>query len=470
MIKQTIYILFGLLIFSNSYSQKIENVIEQLPSIVEKEQSVYKTPSISIGIVHKDSIVYLNTFGKENNSKQYLIGSLSKSFTALTILKLEEKGILSIDDKVNEYLPWFSFGDGTISKNVTIKNLLNHTSGINQKNEGGILRQGQDVEQFYAELIKKAKWSDSVGEKYFYANLNYIILAFIAEKASGKSFSSLIQTNILNPLGMEHTFASYQDVTKNDLIESYQYLLYYPILKKKIQFNNYELATGYISSNAEDMSIYLLELMKARNNISNTNISKAITQNLFTPKTTIDSRYGMGWAINTWKGNEILEHTGSTQSFNSYMFILPELEVSVIILGNSNYSGIERIGYNIQRVLINEPIQTGNKNDFYAKNSLPILAFLVLVSLIVILINWHRYSYPISPSLTIKPVVFVVLSILLALFLLIYIPIINDATIQSVIDFEPSIGYSLLIIAIGTILISIIYSFIKRKSTSPNNV
>jgi CubicO group peptidase (beta-lactamase class C family) len=192
-------------------SARTSTPVEQLDAEVQKAASD-STPGLAVVIVKDGKVVYRTFRGlAEIDSKTpisdktpFYIASLSKQFTAMAIMMLEERGKLEYDDKVTKYFPEFTFaGD------MTIRHLLTHTSGmidhldiVKDEVKGWT---NADV----VDLIKREnRVLFSPGEKVSYSNSGYVVLSMIVEKVSGQSFSQYLKKNVFDPLGMDKTFVA----------------------------------------------------------------------------------------------------------------------------------------------------------------------------------------------------------------------------------------------------------------------
>lgn len=463
-------ILFSILNIGVSYSQNIEEVLKIIPEFVEAENSIFRTPSITVGIVNTDSIIYLKNFGEGQIDDLHILGSTSKSFTALITLTLQQKGLIDINNPVNDYLPWFKYKNSQQSELVTVKNLLNHTSGIPRKfgiNEPKI---GLDLQQFYSNQLEQIEIKNQPEEIFEYSNINYILLGFIIEEVSGKKYAEVFEKEIANSLQLNKSFASLKETQQNNLMQSFQHLLYFPVIQKKVTFNDCTVTSGFTSTTAIDMGKYLKELMNSYNQNTNSAISPTITRQLFQPRTDIGSQYGMGWVIENWMGNLLFDHSGSTQSFSSYMFILPEKNIAGIILANTGVSPATRIGGKILRSLTNNEIIEYSNTRFYLGHALPLASIIAVIFLLQQFIRWSRLKFPIGVGKKLKNNILLLLGIVISLFWLIGVPVLFSVSLSTAVDYNPSVGYSLIVLAIVTLLITMIRYFIKTKDALPNNV
>ena len=132
----------------------------------------------------------------------FLIGSITKQFTASAILKLQEEGKLSVNDKLSKYIPDFPRGD-----EVTLRHLLTHTSGIHNYNDdpGFFDRATNDTTEAIIEAMKKEPYDFDPGTKWSYVNSGYMMLGYIVAKVSGQSYGDFLRENFFQPLGMTNT-------------------------------------------------------------------------------------------------------------------------------------------------------------------------------------------------------------------------------------------------------------------------
>lgn len=199
-IKTFFFILIGFLSFSKSYSQQIQ--LDSLDSQIKQLIKDFDIPGLSIGIVRNDSVIFSKGYGyseidkdrKADENTIFGIGSISKSFTALTLGILVDEGKIDWDDKVKDYLPYFELYDPYVTENFTIRDLLTHRSGLNDVS-GGTLWYHSDYSR--EEIIKRLKYLEPVSgfrEKPAYQNVMYVVASEIVKVVSGMSWDSFVQT------------------------------------------------------------------------------------------------------------------------------------------------------------------------------------------------------------------------------------------------------------------------------------
>src|SRR6266496_2440543 len=193
------------------YSVRFEHVKNYLAQV----RRGLRLPGLAVGIVKDDQIVYLCGLGAAAPGRAmtaqtpFIVGSLSKSFTALAVMQLVEAGKIALDTPVKQYIPWFRLADAGASSSITVKHLLTHTSGISRYDGRELLagRGGKTIEQSVREL-RGLRLSQPVGAVFQYSNTNYLIAGLVVEVVSGPPFCEYVQQHIFNPLGMQHSYTS----------------------------------------------------------------------------------------------------------------------------------------------------------------------------------------------------------------------------------------------------------------------
>jgi len=293
---------------------------ENLELIVEK----YTSDSLlngSILIAKGDEILFQGSFGtknldkKENNSISTLfpIASLTKQFTSTAILKLQEDKKLTIDDKIGDYLDI-----PESMKKISIKNLMNHTSGIPDYWQNDVYNQKDSIFNF---LAQKDSLEFILNSEHRYCNSGYFLLGELIEKVTVKSYAKFLSENIFTPLGMKSTFLN----NGKQINRAIGY-------DENWNRNDYLMTTadGGLISTVEDL--YLWDKALFENDLLNIE-SKEL---MFKP-TILDNGkkvyYGFGWDINEINNN-IVSHTGWLASFGAYNQIDLKTGYFLILLSN----------------------------------------------------------------------------------------------------------------------------------------
>ena len=341
-------------------AQKNNNAIGQYLRGVYKNHVI---PGFAVTVVSSDKIIYSSGFGvvKQGATKVFSAttpvsaGSIMKSFTALAIVQLAEEGKLSLNDPVIKYLPWFRTANKERSDQITIKMLINNTSGLVS---GGIIPSYDlsetAIEKFVRNLSSVFIYKKP-GASYEYSNAGFIVAGFIVSKVSGYSFSAYIKKKIFEPLGMLHTTIDITEIDKLSPSFGHYPSAYLSIPAKRER--NYELVeyspTGsLLYTSASDMSKYLLALLNKQKVISD-NAKKLLFQpNVQFPGLSKEDggngkpyAYGLGWMISEIEGRQIIHHGGSTGRSSSFTMIDVKNNIAATIVMNSDVTFINKYQY-----------------------------------------------------------------------------------------------------------------------------
>jgi CubicO group peptidase (beta-lactamase class C family) len=422
-------------------------------------------PNVSLAITTRNGIIYKHDFG-DINSGIYSIGSMSKSFTALSIMQLTEKGLGNIDDPVINYLPWLYLNDENTTRKVTVRHLLNQTAGIPTR-AGIFTPQSEDtkiIEQQFADYLKKVKAADEPGKTHIYSNLNYRLLGLIVQKVSGQSYKNYVQKFILQPLDMTSTFTSYASASKYGFVKNYHYCFGFPVESKVSPYFDHSVSTGYIVSNAVDMCRYLQMMLKSGKTPSNDSIiSIKYLEPLLFPVTT--KNYGMGWKMKKYADITVWHHSGEVQNFCSAMSFIPQKDFGIIVLSNINsFTEHLQIEDGIIRILLGQPEIAYSNAELYQRYFTGAVVLLILLLFLVNLFLWYKKDFPVCFKGRLFDWVIFIFSILLSIAGVLLLPVMEGITLKALIRYQPDFGYALLIIAVAGSLSSLIKLFIRQYS------
>ncbi len=333
------YLFFIILFISSdikiSYAASDDPDKETLTRFLSKTVELYHIPGLAVSIVDKSGIHFSASFGfyGKNNpiteSTTFLLGSTSKTFTALAIMRLVEQGILNLDSPVIEYLPEFKLASPEFERKITIRHLLNHTSGLSEK---GMPSSSLGEDSLEGELIKlrQCKPVAAPGERYEYFNQNYRLLGLVIEKISGTSFEAYLKKEIFSPLGMVDTYAG--PAGKNRAA-GYGEIFGLPYRRNQ-KFRAGAIPSGYISSSAADISKYLIEELRAGNNES-TVFNHETIKLTWTPPGDKKEGYAMGWyAFDITDMKPFIGHGGALENYQSFFYLCPAQNLGFVFLMN----------------------------------------------------------------------------------------------------------------------------------------
>jgi len=314
-------------------------------SVIKKN----KIPSITIAIVKDGQIVKSQGYGLANVELNtpatpntiYQSGSVGKQFTATLIMQLVKEGKLSLDDKISKYLK----NTPASWKNITIRHLLTHTSGIREYYDLNIFNYRLDYSD--AEIlskIEKIPMEFKPGDQWSYSNSGYILLGFIIQKVTGKFYGELLQDRIFKPLEMNTArIISDEDIVLNRAA-GYKFV--------KGQLKNQDYVSPSFNRTA-DGCLYFTALDFAKWDAS-LYTDKILSQDdlklMWTPVKLNNGKtypYGFGWFIGEVNNHKLIEHGGSWQGFLAYIARYVDDKTTVIVLINADTKGIKDIAHHI---------------------------------------------------------------------------------------------------------------------------
>jgi CubicO group peptidase (beta-lactamase class C family) len=372
-----------------------------IDAYITAQMQAERLPGLALGIVKGNEIIHLRSFGVADPTGRsvtpqtpFIIGSLTKSFTALAVMQLAEAGKLGLDVPVQRYIPWFHLANPEASTQITIRHLLNHTSGISRYSGRELLAGKGDktIEQRVRELGTVAL-TEPVGATFQYSNTNYQVLGLVIQMISGQSYEEYIQRHILNPLEMRHSFLSEADAVRDGMATGYRWWFGVPF-PAELPYLPDALPAGFLLSSAEDMAHYLSAHMNGGNYGTTSILSPAGIAELHRPEAAIastDARYGMGWLTEFIDGILMLSHCGDTANYHADMIIIPDSQWGVIVLMNANNAlvgqveavgklGMGRIAAGVASLLAGHepPTPKLNFRTFYLILNVAIVLFSVL--------------------------------------------------------------------------------------------
>ncbi|NVK52254.1 MAG: beta-lactamase family protein [Flavobacteriaceae bacterium] len=347
--------------YSNTRTKLVRNKLDSLLKRIHKRHDFHG----SILVAHKNKIVYNNQIGyadfrkkkRLTNNSIYQLASVSKQFTAAAIMLLKEQNKLKLTDTINQYFPKFPF------KNITIKHLLNHTSGLpnyfwiaeNEWDKNAVPTNAEMMDFFESTSVSKFF---RPGRNFDYSNTGYFVLASIIEKIANTSYASFLKENIFNPLQMNNSFVfshTKDTVRTNQLIG---YRLYRGWRHRTIPntINDGIVGDKNIYVTQKDMFKWITGLQSGKL------LSKESVTDMFTEGKTKYGRkvpYGFGFRIKNKNDEKIVYHFGKWNGFSTGISLYPE-DLVIIILEHTSYRAMGSLTKKI-RDLVNTHFEFTHK-------------------------------------------------------------------------------------------------------------
>lgn len=347
--------------------EKIAATYIKLDSLFSKYAAEKHFPSISYGLVVDDHLAHSFYSGIINIEKNiaasalsdYHIASMTKSITAMAILKLRDEGKLSLDDPIQKYIPEAK-GIKTVTTDaplITIRHLLTHNAGFPEDNPWGdrqLGRTDQWLDSLYATGIS---FSTTPGTSYEYSNLGFATLGLIIKKVSGQTYQDYITENIFKPLGMNQTYWDYDDVPANQLVIGYRFVAKQFVPQPLLHSGSFGAMGGLITT-IEDFSKYMIFHLSAwpphdgaeeapikRSSVREMhhawNFSRVWTNEINAKGKNCDIIDSYGYGLHQYldcDGLKIITHSGGLPGFGSQWRILPDYGIGIVVFGNLTYA------------------------------------------------------------------------------------------------------------------------------------
>ncbi len=289
---------------------------------------------------------------KANESTKFRMGSNTKQFTAIAILKLMEDGKLNLRDTIQRFLPKFPIKDNPI----TIEHLLTHTSGLVEITE---------LDVFYAHLMKNGSKPDSLiryfqdlplnfppGSRFSYNNSGYHLLGLIIERASGMRYDEYIEENLLSVAEMNSTLPDNNASIILNRASGYEEI--FATIRNAVYIDmSIPYSGGNLLSTAEDMNKWYKALFA--NKIVSANTLK-MAHNSFRLNDGTHTNYGYGWFIDSLQGEKIITHEGGINGFLSSIKYVPSSEILTVLLSNCTCNPTVKTAEKLTAIAFGKPL------------------------------------------------------------------------------------------------------------------
>jgi len=318
--------------------------IAKVDSIVIHNMNKYNIPGLSLGLVKNNTTIYSEGFGIANivNGKSinensiFHTASISKLFTALAIMELVAKEKLTIEDKLVEILPDLQFEDKRVN-NITIKTLLNHTSGIpdiNNYNWANNNQTSYSLKEYVLGLNLKLDSDPST--EYLYSNLAYDILGYIIEKVSSDSFEGFVKENILNTNEIHTSDFRYFEIDDSlkTTPHSKSWLTKKVHTRKIYPYTREHAPSSTLNSSSKELSKWMISFLRT---ISDPKVNSKYLEMIF-PSFDSYPYIGLGFQLDHIDENKTIGHYGGDKGYRSYLIMIPKENIGLVILANCDYN------------------------------------------------------------------------------------------------------------------------------------
>ena len=330
----------------------LQKSLQTIEEKVEKRRKELGIPGISLVIVKDGQIIYMKGLGYKDFEKQiavtpdtqFAIGSATKAFTALSVLMAMDEGKVNLDDSPKKYLSYFKMKDADADKNMTVRDLMDHSSGLNRTDLAMIT--GRLNRQELIQTVGEAQPMAKLNEKFFYNNIMFAAAGEVVANVQKTTWEKYVPEKIFAPLGMTNSNMSIKQMEKaKDYSFGYEYN-FDTKATRKLPFRPIDdvAPAGSINSSARDMAKWITfvmngGVMNGKRLVSEKGYEEwTKPQNKVTPNGKV--AYGLGWFLEEWNGMKVVQHGGNIDGFNSMVAMIPEKKLGFVMLTNVTGSSL----------------------------------------------------------------------------------------------------------------------------------
>ena len=353
----------------NSWAQINTTDLEE---VINTSMARFDVPGMAVAVVQDDKVVFakgfgtsnLNTNAKVNKDTLFGIASNTKAFTSAALAKLVDEGKLSWDDRVIDHLPEFRLYDSYVTREMRVRDLLSHRSGLGL-GQGDLMiwpSTDKSIKDILAGL-QYLKPASSFRSQYAYNNLMFVTAGEVVARVSGMSWNDYIEKNILQPLHMDNSRAGFSRIPKSNK----NWAIGHIPMDGKLNpfFVNYLedfRGAGAIASSVNDMSQWLLTQLaggkmpsgeqlfseKQQAQMWHPHITSMASKSAYEAYHQQFRGYGLGWSIEDYHGFKKLGHGGGILGMVSQVTLLPEKKLGIVILSNQQaFSALSAVTHEV---------------------------------------------------------------------------------------------------------------------------
>lgn len=335
-----------------------EEILTDLRAFVEEMLAAWDVPGAAVGIVYQGDVLMAEGFGLRSVEDElpvtgdtvFAIGSSTKAFTTASVALMVDEGRLQWDKPVLDYLPWFRLQNHDAMHQANLRDMALHRTGLARHDFAWYGREIPREE--HVRNMAHLEFAMEFRQQYLYNNYGYTVLGYLAGHAAETDWENLVQRRLLDPLSMQRT-----SFTVQDLVEEENAARPYVLRQGTIDPMAYrELTTmgpaGSINSSAEDMLAWL-SLFLERGQVSGEQILSPLSVHQLTlPQLALPtagypeirfSNYALGWMVDDYRGDRMVHHGGNIDGFSALASMLPDENLGVVVLTNLNGSPLPSI-------------------------------------------------------------------------------------------------------------------------------
>ena len=332
---------------------EIDGLLQKYDSLITAEFKQTGSVGAAVAVTYKNQIAYLKCFGVKkvgtndsiDENTIFRLASVSKTVSGVLAGILDEENIVHLDDKVVDYIPGFRLKNPNSTKEITIRNLLSHTSGL-VPHAYDLMVEDKVPLRKIMDRLAEVNIAAPPGKLYAYQNVMFSLLDTITTKKTSVKYPLLLKEKLFIPFGMKDASADFQSF-KNSENKAYPHSGargHYRLLRLNDRYYNTAPAAG-VNASISDMAHFLLALINKKNSV----VDNEIRQTVFAPQVNshlsrsylhrwdkVDSKqYAIGWRIIGYKGRKVAYHGGYVQGYRAEIALCEKEDVGIVFLCNS---------------------------------------------------------------------------------------------------------------------------------------
>lgn len=332
---------------------EIDGLLQQYDSLITAQFKETGSVGAAVAVTYKDQIAYLKCFGVKkvgthdsiNKHTIFRLASVSKTISGVLAGILDEQNIINLDDKVVDYIPGFKLKSKKSTNEITIRNLLSHTTGLVPHAYDLMVEDKVPLRKIMNRLAE-VNIAAPPGKVYAYQNVMFSLLDTITTEKTSVKYPLLLKDKLFIPFGMNDASADFQSF-KNADNKAYPHSGargHYHALRLNDRYYNTAPAAG-VNASISDMANFMLALLNKKHSI----VDNELRQTVFTPQINshlsrsylhrwdkVDSKqYAIGWRIIGYKGRKVAYHGGYVQGYRAEIALCEKEDVGIVFLCNS---------------------------------------------------------------------------------------------------------------------------------------
>jgi CubicO group peptidase (beta-lactamase class C family) len=294
------------------------------------------TPGIAVGIVHGTATSVAAT-GDARTDTPFIVGSATKSFTALAVMQLVEAGRVRLDDPAVRYVPDFATGNRAVSDRITVRQLLSHTSGISTA--AGVDPLADPPTTLHRQVLALSRVVAAKPGTFIYSNANYEVLGDLIEHVTGGPYAQYLQAHVLAPLGMRHTYTDLASARAAGLRGGHK--VWFGVgLPSALWYRADFLPAGFLVSTVEDLNHFLSAMLnggryEGGSVLSEAGVAAMTGRSAAASLWGVRGGYGFGWYQRPTGGLALRVDPGIARNTHADLVLVPDRQVGAVVLANA---------------------------------------------------------------------------------------------------------------------------------------